>query len=189
MAINMTKGQSVSLTKSGGGTLTKVNLVLSWEGLTKKGFFGGAKKVSVDLDASCLVFDANRQLIDQVWFQQLGSKDGSIQHTGDDRAGGAGETIRVDLAALPANAQSLVFTVNSFLGQAFTQIETATVQLFDATTNTALAGYTLAGSGDQTALVMAKVTRSGSGWAMTAIGTPAKGRTFHEILPAVTPAL
>ena len=188
MAINMSKGQSVSLTKSGGGTLTSVNLVLSWEGLTKKGFFG-SKKVSVDLDASCLVFDGGRQLIDQVWFQQLRSKDGSIQHTGDDRAGGAGETIRVDLAALPANAQSLVFTVNSFLGQAFTQIETATVQLFDATTNTALAGYTLAGSGDQTALVMAKVTRSGAGWAMTAIGTPAKGRTFHEILPAVTPVL
>lgn len=184
----MTKGQSVSLTKSGGGTLTRVDLVLSWEGLTKKGFFG-TKKVSVDLDASCLVFDGSRQLIDQVWFQQLGSKDGSIQHTGDDRAGGSGETIRVDLSALPAAAQSLVFTVNSFLGQAFTQIETATVQLFDATTNTPLAGYTLAGSGDHTALVMAKVTRSGTGWTMTAIGTPARGRTFHEILPAVTPTL
>ena len=189
MAINMTKGQSVSLTKSGGGTLTSVNLVLSWEGMTKKGFFGSRRRSRSTWTPAAWCSTATRQLIDQVWFQQLRSKDGSIQHTGDDRAGGAGETIRVDLAALPANAQSLVFTVNSFLGQAFTQIETATVQLFDATTNTALAGYTLAGSGDQTALVMAKVTRSGSGWAMTAIGTPAKGRTFHEILPAVTPTL
>ncbi len=188
MAINMTKGQSVSLTKSGGGTLTTVNLVLSWEGLTKKGFFG-SKKVSVDLDATCLIFDGSRQLIDQVWFQQLQSKDGSVQHTGDDRAGGAGETIRVNLAGLPAAAQSLVFVVNSFLGQAFTQIETAAVQLFDATANTPLAGYTLAGSGEHTALVMAKVTRSGGGWTMTAIGTPARGRTFHEILPTVVTAL
>ncbi len=188
MAINMTKGQSVSLTKSGGGSLSNVNMVLTWEGLTKKGFFG-AKKVSVDLDASCLVFDSAKTLIDQVWFKQLKSADGSIVHTGDDTAGGAGETIRVSLATLPTNAQSLVFVVNSFLGQAFTQIENATVQLFDASTNAELAKYTLAGSGNHTALVMAKVTRSGAQWTMTAIGTPAQGRTFREILPAVSVAL
>lgn len=189
MAINMTKGQSVSLTKKGGGSLSNVNMVLSWEGMVKKGFFGGGRKVSVDLDATCLVFDGSKQLIDQVWFKQLASKDGSIVHTGDDRAGGAGETIRVNLTALPAAAQSLVFVVNSFLGQAFTQIDNASVQLFDATSNAPLANYTLAGSGDHTALVMAKVSRSGGAWAMTAIGTPASGRTFHEILPAVAVSL
>lgn len=188
MAINLSKGQTVSLTKSGGGSLTNVNMVLSWEGLTKKGFFG-SKKVSVDLDATCLVFDGRKQLIDQVWFKQLQSNDGSIQHTGDDRAGGAGETIRVNLATVPAAAQSLVFVVNSFLGQAFTQIENASVDLFDASTNALLANYTLAGSGSHTALVMAKVVRTGGQWTMTAIGTPTSGRTFHDILPAVTAAL
>ncbi len=188
MAINMTKGQSVSLTKSGGGSLSTVNLVLNWEGLTKKGFFS-SKKVSVDLDATCLIFDASHQLIDQVWFQQLASKDGAVVHTGDDRTGGGGEMIRVDLARLPATAQALVFVVNSFLGQAFTQIETASVQLFDGTTNSQLANYTLAGSGNHTALVMAKVIRSGAVWTMTAIGSPAQGRTFHEILPAVSAVL
>ena len=188
MAINMSKGQSVSLTKSGGGTLTSVNLVLGWEGLTKKGLFG-SKKISVDLDASCLIFDGSGALIDQVWFKQLQSSNGAIVHTGDDRTGGGGEMIKVNLASLPSNAQSLVFTVNSFLGQAFTQIETATVQLFDGSTNAELAKYTLAGSGNHTALVMAKVVRSGGGWTMTAIGTPAQGRTFHEILPAVSSVL
>ncbi len=188
MAINLTKGQTVSLTKKGGGTLTRVNLVLSWEGLSKKGFFG-TKKVSVDLDASCLIFDARKNLIDQVWFQQLQSVDGAVLHTGDDRTGGGGETIRVDLVGLPAAAHTLAFTVNSFLGQAFTQIENATVELFDATSNTPLASYTLAGSGSHTALVMATVVRDGGGWAMKAIGQPAQGRTFHDILPAVSSAL
>ena len=189
MAINLTKGQTVSLTKSGGGSLTSVNLVLSWEGLSKKGLFGGSKKISVDLDASCLIFDGSRNLIDQVWFKQLASKDGAVQHTGDDRTGGGGETIRVNLGSLSPTAQSLVFTVNSFLGQAFTQIENATVQLFDASTNSEVASYTLAGSGSHTALVMAKVARSGGAWTITAIGAPAQGRTFHEILPAVSAAL
>jgi tellurium resistance protein TerZ len=189
VAISLSKGQTVSLTKSGGGSLSSVNLVLSWEGLKKKGFFGGSKQVSVDLDASCLMFDGSKNLVDQVWFKQLASKDGAVVHTGDDQTGGGGETIRVNLATLPANAQSLVFTVNSFLGQAFTQIENATVQLFDAKTNAELAKYTLAGSGPHTALVMAKVARSGAAWTMTAIGTPAQGRTFHEILPAVSAAL
>ncbi len=36
---------------------------------------------------------------------------------------------------------------------------------------------------------MAKVHRSGSGWTMTAIGNPANGRTFQDLMPAILPVL
>jgi tellurium resistance protein TerZ len=68
------------------------------------------------------------QMVDIVWFRQLQSKDGSIKHSGDNRTGageGDDEQIIVDLSRIPANVKSLVFTVNSFTGQNFSQVENA----------------------------------------------------------------
>ena len=190
--VSLVKGQSVSLVKSGGGTLTKVRMGLGWDAMKKKGMFGGSKSQSIDLDASCLLFDAGKQLVDQVWFQQLRSKDGSVQHTGDNRTGagdGDDESVLVDLQQLPAVVTTLVFVVNSFTGQSFAQIENAFCRLVDSTDDKELARYDLTGSGTHNAQVMAKVSRDGSGWSMTAIGATANGRTFHELLPAVAPHL
>lgn len=188
MSINLSKGQKISLTKSGGGTLTKVRMGLGWDAVPKKGFFG-SKAQSIDLDASCLIFDASGQLVDQVWFQQLKSKDGAVVHTGDNRTGagdGDDESIVVDLVALPAAAQTLVFVVNSFTGQNFSQIENAFCRLIDTTDESELARYELTGSGTHNAQIMAKVVRDGQGWSMTAIGAVATGRTFRDLLPAVS---
>lgn len=191
MAVNLSKGQSVSLVKSGGGTLTRVRMGLGWDAMKKKGLFG-SKKQDIDLDASALLFDAGGQLVDSVWFQQLRSKDGSVQHTGDNLTGageGDDESILVDLTAVPGSIKTLVFVVNSFTGQDFTQIENAYCRLVDETTSTEIARYELTGSGSHNSQVMAKVTRDGSGWSMTALGTVANGRTFRDLLPAVTPHL
>jgi tellurium resistance protein TerZ len=188
MSINLSKGQKISLTKSGGGTLTKVRMGLGWDAVRKKGLFG-SKSQSIDLDASCMIFDASGQLVDQVWFRQLKSKDGAVVHTGDNRTGagdGDDESITVDLATLPAAAKTLVFVVNSFTGQNFSQIENAFCRLIDETDGTELARYELTGSGTHNAQVMAKVVRDGQGWSMTAIGSIANGRTFHDLLPAVS---
>jgi tellurium resistance protein TerZ len=188
--VNLSKGQTISLEKRGGGTLTRVRMGLGWDAMKKKGMFGKLKDQSVDLDASALLFDSNRQLVDQVWFQQLRSKDGSVQHTGDNLTGageGDDESIVVDLQAVPANIHQIVFVVNSFTGQNFSQIENAFCRLVDSTANDAeLARYELTGSGSHNSQVMAKVSRSGSGWSMTAIGAIANGRTFKDLLPAVT---
>lgn len=187
MSINLSKGQKISLTKSGGGTLSKVRMGLGWDATPKKGLFG-SKARSIDLDASCMIFDASGQLVDQVWFQQLRSKDGAVVHTGDNRTGagdGDDESITVDLVALPASVQTLVFVVNSFTGQNFSQIENAFCRLIDSTDETELARYELTGSGTHNAQVMAKVVRDGQGWSMTAIGSVATGRTFRDLLPAV----
>ena len=190
MSVSLSKGQTVSLVKGGGsGGLTKVRMGLGWDAVKKKGLFGGMKEQSIDLDASCLLFNATGQLVDQVWFSQLKSKDGAVRHTGDNLTGagdGDDESIIVDLAALPANVAQLVFTVNSFTGQNFSQIENAFCRLVDETNQEELARYDLTGSGTHNAQVMAKVSRDGAGWSMTAIGAIANGRTFQDMLPTVT---
>lgn len=188
MSVSLAKGQCVSLQKSGGGTLARVRMGLGWDAVKKRGLFGGLKSRSIDLDASCLLFDGSATLVDQVWFRQLRSKDGSVTHTGDNLTGageGDDESIIVDLPALPAQVSTLVFVVNSFTGQNFSQIENAYCRLVDLSNEAELARYDLSGSGPHTAQVMVKVTRDGSGWSMTAIGQAASGRTFHDLLPAV----
>jgi tellurium resistance protein TerZ len=192
MSVSLSKGQKVSLAKRDGGSLTRVRMGLGWDAVKKKGLFGGLKNQSIDLDASALLFDAAGNLVDQVWFQQLRSKDGAVQHTGDNLTGageGDDESIRVDLASLPAAVASIVFTVNSFTGQDFSQIENAFCRLIDETTESEIARYTLSGSGRHNAQIMAKVTRDGAGWSMTALGIPATGRTFRDLLPALAGAL
>jgi tellurium resistance protein TerZ len=188
--VSLSKGQTVSLEKRGGGTLTRVRMGLGWDAIKKKGMFGKLKDQSVDLDASALLFDAGGRLVDQVWFQQLRSKDGSVQHTGDNRTGagdGDDESIVVDLQSVPASITQIVFVVNSFTGENFSQIENAFCRLVDSTANdTELARYELTGSGTHNSQVMAKVSRAGSGWSMTAIGAIATGRTFQDLMPTVS---
>jgi tellurium resistance protein TerZ len=192
MSVNLSKGQKVSLAKPDGGSLTRVRMGLGWDAIKKKGLFGGKKSQSVDLDASALLFDASGNLVDQVWFRQLRSQDGSIQHTGDNMTGageGDDESIKVDLSGVPASVTNVVFTVNSFTGQDFSQIENAFCRLIDEVTGAEIARYELTGSGRHNAQIMAKVGRDGAGWSMTALGIPASGRTFRDLLPALAGAL
>src|SRR5215510_8222315 len=99
MTVTLTKGQKLSLVKRNGATLTRVRMGLGWDAMKKRGFFG-LKNQNIDLDASALLFDGNRRLVDQVWFRQLVSNDGSLRHTGDNLTGageGDDESIKVDL--------------------------------------------------------------------------------------------
>jgi tellurium resistance protein TerZ len=188
VTISLQKGQRVSLAKRGGGSLSLVRMGLGWDAVRKRGLFG-SRSQSIDLDASALLFDAAGGLVDAVWFRQLRSQDGSVQHTGDNLTGagdGDDESVLVDLARLPASITQIVFTVNSFTGQDFSQIENAFCRLVDETTNEELARYELSGSGQHNAQIMAKVGRAADGgWTMTAIGAIATGRTFQDLLPAV----
>ncbi|MCK6526985.1 TerD family protein [Myxococcota bacterium] len=189
MGITLTKGQKISLDKEAGTRLAKVVMGLGWDPIKTKGFLGfGAKQLEVDLDASCLMFDAAKTLVDAVWFRQLASKDGSIRHTGDNRTGagdGDDEQIVVDLSAVPAGIQTLVFVVNSFTGQNFSQIENASCRILDQSSGREIAKYDLSCQGSHNAQVMAKLYRHNGEWKMHAIGENASGRTFHELLPAI----
>jgi tellurium resistance protein TerZ len=192
VTVNLAKGQQVSLTKSGGGTLTAVRMGLGWQAAPRRGIFGRRTR-EIDLDASAVLF-ADKEPIDVVFFQHLTSDDGSVRHTGDNLVGGAGhggddESILVDLQRVPVHVDQVVFTVNSFTGQTFAEVENAFCRLVDETNGQELARYTLTGGGSYTAQIMAKVHRAGSGWSMTAIGSPSNGRTFKDLMPAIAPYL
>ena len=189
MSVNLQKGQKISLDKEAGGALTKVIMGLGWDAIKTKGLFGfGAKTEAVDLDASCVMFDEANNLVDVVWFRQLKSKDGSIVHTGDNRTGageGDDEQIMVDLSRVPANVKSLMFTVNSFTGQSFAQVENGFCRIINAGNQQEVARYDLAVQGAHTAQIMAKLYRHNGEWKMHAIGENASGRTFDDLMPAI----
>ena len=193
MSVNLVKGQKISLAKDGGGALTKVVMGLGWDAVQqKKGFLksllGGGGQTNIDLDASCGMFNENKEPVDFVWFSQLKSKDGSIVHTGDNLTGegeGDDEQIIVDLPRVPANVKYLVFTVNSFRGQTFNEVENAFCRLVDNSNQKEIAKYTLSGGGNYTAMIMAKLYRHNDEWKMHALGEPTSGRVVADLLPAM----
>ena len=194
MAISLTKNQTISLEKTAGSGLRNVTMGLGWDVAKPKGFLakltGGGD--SIDLDASALFFDASGTLTDSVWFRQLKSKDGSVEHTGDNRTGagdGDDEQIKVDLGRIPASVQSVVFTVNSFLGQDFGKVENAYCRLVNDAGGVEIARFNLSAGGAHTGQVMARLYREGQGWNMQALGTPSKGRTFQDMLPDIKGSL
>lgn len=189
MAISLVKGQKISLEKESGGTLSKVVMGLGWDAKQTSGLFGLFKKEqSIDLDASCVLFDENKTKLDEVWFRQLKSRDGSIVHTGDNRTGageGDDEQIIVDLAKVPSNVKTLVFVVNSFTGQNFSQIDNAFCRIVNHSNDKEIARYNLSCQGNHTAMVMAKVYRHNNEWKMHAIGENCSGQTFNDLMPVM----
>ena len=189
--VSLAKGQTISLSKETTG-LTRVMKGLGWDAVRKRGIFGFGAAQSIDLDASCIMFDSSGQAVDVVWFRQLRSKDGSVTHSGDNRTGdgdGDDETIRVDLGRLPASVTDLVFVVNSFTGQNFNDVENAVARLVDEASNKELARYELGEKGPHTGVVMAVVSRKTGAWTMKAVGAPANGRTVQELSAPARAAL
>lgn len=195
MAISLQKGQRISLEKEAGTTLDKVVMGLGWDEAVreKKGFFGTKTvKEAIDLDASCLLFDENKNLVDAVWFRQLGSRCGAVTHTGDNRTGegdGDDEQIIVDLSRLPASVKTLVFTVNSFTGESFADVPNAFCRIVNGRSNAEIARYDLSVQGAHTAQIMAKLYRHTDGWKMQALGENSNGRIFEQMMPQIIPHL
>ncbi len=190
MKINLIKGRKISLEKRFGTGLTKVDIRLGWNAVKKKGVFGFGFRNTIDLDASCAMFDENKRVLDIIWFKQLKSKDGSIVHTGDIRKrNGDDEQIQLDLARVPASVKSLVFTLKSFRGQCFNEVENAYCRLVDSLGNSELVKYTSSGGGSHNAQIMAKIYRYNGEWKMHAIGEPANGQTLQDLIPAAVASL
>lgn len=186
MPLSLAKGQKISLNKEAGGSLARVMMGLGWDARKPAGFFGGGG--DIDLDASCLMFNEAKMLVDQVWFRQLRSQDGSIVHSGDNLTGagdGDDEKIQVDLSKVPAHVQAMVFVVNSFRGDTFDHVANAFCRLVDTASGKEIARYDLAAKGSHTGVIMAKLYRHNGEWKMHAIGEGATGRTFHDMLPMI----
>lgn len=193
MAVSLQKGQRISLSKAGAPALTQVMMGLGWDAAKSKGFWGRlSTPTSIDLDASCVFFNASLQPTDEVWFRHLTSRCGSVQHRGDNLTGdgdGDDEQILVDLNRIPQDVHHLVFTVNSFRGQTFNEVDNAKCRLVDARQQTEIARYTLSGGGEHTAMVMARLYRGDDGWKMHALGEKVGGRTVKDMIPHIIPLL
>lgn len=180
--IVLNKGSRINLAKEDGSALSLVSMGLGWD--VAKGFFGGGG--SIDLDASALMLDANKNLLDQVWFRSPGlrSRCGNVIHSGDNRTGagdGDDETITVKLAALSPDVQYLVFTVNSFTGQNFKDVKNANCNLYDETRKK-IATFNLSEKGSHTGLIMACIYRKDGGWKVNALGVPSNGRVADQMI-------
>ena len=201
MSINLKKGEQLSLDKDNKG-LTRVFMGLGWDPIDqgerkKKGFFstlfgggGGRGSADIDLDASVIVMNTEKKVVDTIYFAQLNSKSGSghgaIRHGGDNLTGagdGDDEIIYVDLSKLNNDVKFLVFTVNSYSGQTFNDVDNAVARLVDQTSTSEreICKYKLTEQGPHTAVVMASLEKTGAGWVMTAHGVPGRGRTAHDM--------
>ena len=185
MAISLKKGQKIDLRKKDSSSLKKVRMGLGWDPVKPKGFFAKLfSSDSIDLDASCILFRNDKSILDIIYYGKLKSADGAIIHTGDNLTGegeGDDESIRVDLTKLPSQVQHLAFTINSFRGQTFDQVENAFCRLIDESNEKEICRYTLTEKGKHTGVIMAIVSRGSAGWTLKAIGEPGRGRKASEI--------
>ncbi|MEU5841420.1 TerD family protein [Rhodococcus sp. NPDC047139] len=182
--VSLVKGQKVTLRKDGGVALTFLRMGLGWDPVEKRGLFGN-RSADIDLDASAVLF-ADNQIADVVYYGQLRSKDGSVQHEGDNLTGageGDDEVMLVDLTRVPAHVTTVMFIVTSYKGHTFEQVKNAFCRLVDGTTNSELARYTLQGGMPFTGMVMAKVYRQGSEWKLQAIGEGMQAKHPGEAAP------
>ncbi|WP_407935623.1 TerD family protein [Jatrophihabitans cynanchi] len=176
--VSLVKAQRVSLVKTGAPPLAKVIMGLGWD--PAKG------RRNIDLDASCIAFDQQGSKLEIVWFMHLRDFGGALQHTGDNLTGqgeGDDEQIRVDLLAMPQQVHSLVFTINSFSGQKFTEVARAFCRLVDEATGQELVRFDLSESQPKTGVLMAMLRRTGPAtWEMRAIGEYHDGRTVKKLV-------
>ncbi|MEY2226004.1 TerD family protein [Streptomyces sp. BF23-19] len=183
--VSLQKNQTVSLVKGGRPLLSQVKMGLGWEPA-----FRGK---DIDLDASVIAYGPQRNHIDSCYFGKLSILGGAIKHSGDNLTGeGAGddEVIVVDLGRIPADATGLVFTVNSFSGQKFTEVAKAYCRLIDAASGEELVRFDLTSAEPQTGVMMAKLIKQFSGeWEMTAMGDFVKSRTVRGMVKPAAQAL
>lgn len=173
MSVSLTKGGNVSLTKIA-PSLTAVSVGLGWDIRTTTG-------ADFDLDASALVCGENGKVVDNghfVYFNNLRSPDGSVEHTGDNLTGegdGDDETLNVNLANMPSSVSKVVFPVSIYDAdahqQSFGQVVNAYIRVVDVATGNELARYDLSeDASTETAMVFGELYRNNAEWKFRAIG-------------------
>ncbi|GAA2637149.1 TerD family protein [Streptomyces axinellae] len=173
MGVSLAKGGNVSLSKEAPG-LTAVLVGLGWDVRTTTGS-------DYDLDASALLCNASGKVLsDQhfVFYNNLTSPDGSVEHTGDNLTGegeGDDESLKVNLAAVPGEVDKIVFPVSIHdaerRGQNFGQVSNAFIRVVNQSGGTELARYDLTeDAATETAMVFGELYRHGGEWKFRAVG-------------------
>jgi tellurium resistance protein TerD len=173
MGVSLSKGGNVSLSKEAPG-LSAVIVGLGWDVRTTTG-------TDFDLDASALLVDGNGKVPSDghfVFFNNLKSPEGSVEHTGDNLTGegeGDDEQIKVNLAGVPANVERIVFPVSIHdaegRGQSFGQVRNAFIRVVNQAGGAELARYDLSeDASTETAMVFGELYRNGAEWKFRAVG-------------------
>lgn len=202
--VNLSKGQTVNLTKDGTSHtegLDRVFFGAKWGSIihgrkVKKGgffqkLFGTAQEIfestnveSVDLDASLLLYDKSKRLVDSVYFGHKTSKDFAIHHSGDDLHGTGGderdqdnETISMILSRISSNVQYIVAILNSYRHHKFDEIPYMKLRIYTGSAGNpdeVLCAYNLENDSSfkgKEAVVLGYFYRDGNGWKFRADGT------------------
>ncbi|MEB8343678.1 TerD family protein [Streptomyces endophyticus] len=173
MGVSLSKGGNVSLSKEAPG-LTAVVVGLGWDVRTTTG-------TDFDLDASAILTNAEgkvRNDQDFVFFNNLKSADGSVEHTGDNTTGegeGDDEQVKVNLATVPADVDKIVFPVSIYDAesrqQSFGQVRNAFIRVVNQAGGTEIARYDLSeDASTETAMVFGELYRNGAEWKFRAVG-------------------
>ena len=187
--IKLTKGQDLLLATEDGQPVTRLQLGLGWDKAPTAGFIGTGAP-DIDLDASAVQF-AGGQLFDLAFYNNLKTRDGSVEHLGDNLTGrgeGDDEAITVDLGRVYQKVDTIVFMVSSYQGHTLEWINNAYCRLVDDR-DVELARFTLTGGVPETGLVMATLFRDGEQWRLRALGEGIAVKVPSESVDALRPYL
>ncbi|MBB1246513.1 TerD family protein [Streptomyces durbertensis] len=173
MAVSLSKGGNVSLTKEAPG-LTAVTVGLGWDVRTTTG-------TDFDLDASAIAVNASGKVYSDghfIFFNNKTSPEQAIVHTGDNVTGegdGDDEAIKIDLSLLPAEVDKIVFPVSIYeaesRSQNFGQVRNAYIRIVNQAGEVEIARYDLSeDAATETAMVFGEMYRNGDEWKFRAVG-------------------
>ncbi|MFB7635003.1 TerD family protein [Streptomyces sp. NPDC056149] len=172
MSVTLAKGGNVSLSKAA-PNLTQITVGLGWDARSTTG-------APFDLDASALLCGSGRVLGDEyfVFYNNLKSPEGSVEHTGDNLTGdgeGDDETILIDLTQVPEQVDAIVFPVSiheaDLRGQSFGQVSNAFIRVVNQADGGELARYDLSeDAAGETAMIFGEVYRRNGEWKFRAVG-------------------
>ncbi|WP_071673185.1 TerD family protein [Nioella nitratireducens] len=174
MAVSLSKGGNVSLTKEAPG-LTAITVGLGWDARVTDG-------AAFDLDASVFICGEDgkvRSDTDFVFYNNKTGAGGAVQHTGDNTTGegdGDDEQVKVDLSKVPTEVKKLVFAVTiheaESRNQNFGQVSNAFMRVVNSVGGSVLAKYDLSEDySTETAMIFGEIYRHNDEWKMKAIGS------------------
>ncbi len=173
MAISLSKGGNVSLSKED-PNLKKVIVGLGWDVRATDG-------AAYDLDASVFIVNEQNKVrsdSDFIFYNNLRSSDGSVEHTGDNLTGegeGDDEQVKVDLEKIPRDVNKLVFSVTVHEAetrrQSFGQVSGAFIRVVNGESNNEIVRYDLSeDASTETAMLFGEVYRNKGEWKFRAVG-------------------